>query len=230
MTFKYRYRKQIALVILIIILIGGGITTFCLSNKKTKTSTNQKILVEKKVIKKKESTKIEEESQTTEIMVDVKGEVNTPGIYKLSLGSRVIDAINMAGGLTTNADTSVLNLSKKLTDEMVILVYSYYEVKNLKQVKETETLTRENCKKGNGEFTNDACIDNQNSSTINQKISLNNATIEELMTLSGIGEAKAQNIIKYREDNGGFKTIDELKEVEGIGEALFAKIKENITV
>ena len=164
-------------------------------------------------------------------MVDVKGEVNTSGIFTLKEGSRVIDAINMAGGLTKNADTSVLNLSKKLTDEMVIVVYSYYEVKNFEKTKEVENTVRENCKTAYEGVENSACITSEKDSTTKTgKISLNNATLEELMTLTGIGEAKAKNIIEYREKNGGFKEIEELKKVTGIGDALFDKVKENITL
>ena len=164
-------------------------------------------------------------------MVDVKGEVINAGIYKLKTGSRVIDAINMAGGLTNKANTSVLNLSKKLTDEMVIIVYSNYEVENFKKTKEQEEQVLNNCITGYDNLNNDACITSDNSNIENNgKVSINNASIEELLTLTGIGEAKAKSIIEYREKNGGFKSIEDIKNVTGIGDALFDKIKENITL
>ena len=75
---------------------------------------------------------------------------------------------------------------------------------------------------------NDACINNANNTT--NKISINKATLEELMTLNGIGETKAKDIISYREKNGGFTNIEDLMKVTGIGENTFAQIKENITL
>ncbi len=161
--------------------------------------------------------------------VDIKGEVLTPGIYSLDSNKRVIDVIDMAGGLTENADTSVINLSKKIKDEMVIIIYSKSEVKEFEKTKEKETQVQEKCiQKDENSLKNDACI-STDSKTTSGKVSINTGTKEELMTLSGIGESKAQDIIKYREENGSFKTIEDIKNVSGIGDSLFAKIKENIT-
>ena len=126
MTFKYRYRKQIICVVLLVIIISSFTGFYYFNNEEDKTE--KKLLVSsEKVESKIKKEKLENKQEVKEIMVDVKGEVINSGIYTLKDGSRVIDAINMAGGLTNNADTSVLNLSKKLTDEMVIIVYSYYE-------------------------------------------------------------------------------------------------------
>ena len=139
-----------------------------------------------------------------------------------------MDAINTAGGLTNKSDTSNINLSKKLKDEMVIIVYSKQEIINMK---EKEKITCPPC--------NNACIEEKDeTSKINiteekeetGKININTANIEELQKLSGIGEAKAQAIIDYRNKNGNFKDIEEIKNVQGIGEAAFEKIKDNITV
>ncbi len=78
---------------------------------------------------------------------------------------------------------------------------------------------------------NDACINSSNTNESTQsKISINIATKEELMTLTGVGESKAEAIIKYRDENGSFKDITEIKNVSGIGESAFEKIKDNITV
>ena len=232
MTFKYRYRKQITIVMITLLVIGSIITYwYFFQNKKNENKKEKNILTEHKVHKKTKEKIIEDENK--EIMVDVKGEVVNSGIYTLKEGSRVIDAIQMAGGVTQNGDTSVLNLSKKLTDEMVIIVYSYYEVRNLEKVKEVEQTVRENCVMGNNGVQNDACIENSISDSNDNtsgKVSINTATLEELMTLSGIGEAKAKSIIEYRDQNGGFNSLDELKEVSGIGDSLFDKIKENITL
>lgn len=223
-TFKYRYRKQIIIGIFILILLIGGttLTIFMVqSNKKDKsdlvvsTSTNS-------LKKKPKKENIEN------YKVDIKGEILTPGIYTLKSNSRVIDVIEMSGGLTENADTSVINLSKKITDEMVIIIYSKSEVKDFEKTKEKEKAVQEKCiKKDDNALKNDACI--TDSVKTSGKVSINSATKEELMTLTGIGEAKAEDIIKYREENGPFKTIEDIKNVSGIGDSLFAKIKENIT-
>ena len=128
-----------------------------------------------------------------------------------------------------------MNLSKKVKDEMVIIVYSYDEVVNFTATKEKEEIEQEACLSQNG-IQNDACIkdstDDTSSSSvvISGKVSLNTATLDELMTLPGIGESKAQAIIEYREEVGAFQNIEELKEVSGIGDAIFDQIKENITI
>ncbi len=232
MTFKYRYRKQILIISLIILIIGGSIFSYFYFFKEDKKENNEKseILLSSK--KKKNEKKKETKEVIEDIMVDVKGEVVNSGIYTLKTGSRVIDAINMAGGITKNGDTSVLNLSKKLTDEMVIVVYSYYEVKNFTKTKEVEEVVNNSCVNSSDGVENGACIENdvELEESNSKKVSLNSATIDELMTLSGIGEAKAKSIIDYRDKNGGFKNIEDIKNVTGIGDSLFDKIKENITL
>ena len=170
-------------------------------------------------------------------MVDVKGQVNQPGLYQLSCNSRVQDAILASGGALESADTSVLNLSKVLEDEMVIIVYSKDEVKSFSSIKEEVKKKEEKCE-NQTIIKNNACVtsekivveDNSTSSSSNTKISLNHATKEELLTLTGIGESKANLIIEYRDQNGGFKTIEEIKNVKGIGDKMFEKIKDNITI
>ena len=131
MTFKYRYRKQIIIISIIVLIISSLIFLgYCYFNNKEDSKKTSNLL---ESTKKEDKEKDSKKEEITEIMVDVKGEVVNQGIYKLKTGSRVIDAINMAGGLTNNANTSVLNLSKKLTDEMVIIVYSNYEVQNFEK-------------------------------------------------------------------------------------------------
>lgn len=235
MTFKYRYRKQIIIGILIFIILGsGGFFLFQELHLKKEPKKEETLLTlekkeSKKTIQKKEEK--EEEKTNSQIMVDVKGEVVNPGIYTLDKEKRVIDAIQMAGGLTSQANTSVLNLSKKLTDEMVIIVYSHYQVENFAETKEKEELVNQECVKGVNALENDACIESKDTaSTPTGKISLNTATVEELMQLEGIGEAKAKSIIEYREASGPFQSIEDIKNVSGIGDSLFDKIKENITL
>lgn len=176
----------------------------------------------------------EEIPKEEKIKVDIKGAVKNPGVYEINSNERVADAIEISGGLTNDADTSTINLSKNLTDEMVIIIYTKEEVAEmLKGSTSIKYIEKECiCPK----IENDACIDNvidnkPDTNTSNeQKVSLNSATIDELMQLPGIGEVKAKAIIAYREENGGFKSIEELLEVNGIGESTFNKIKDQLSL
>lgn len=163
------------------------------------------------------------------LKVDIKGQIVNPGIYSVSSSARVIDVIEQAGGLTTNANTTVINLSKKVIDEMVIIIYSNDEVNDFKKTKELEQQVQTQCiQKDENSLVNDACITTNTETS--SKVSINNASIQELQNLPGIGEAKAKDIITYREQNGPFKSIEDIKNVSGIGESLFAKIKDYITL
>ena len=147
----------------------------------------------------------------------------------------MIDAINASGGLTEKSDTSIINLSKKLHDEMLIIVYTFDEIKEYKNKNlEMEEINKKMSEKlVCPDKSNDSCINNNsknNEVSSNSKVSINTATLDELMSISGIGESKAKEIIKYREENGNFETIDEVTNVSGIGDALFEKIKDSITV
>ena len=147
-----------------------------------------------------------EDNEEEYIYVDIKGEVINPNVYKIKKGLRVIDVINLAGGLTEESDTSNINLSKIVTDEMVIVIKS----------------------KNNEEVYIDSDVDINNNNN-NQLIDINTCTIDELLTLPGIGESKANNIIEYRKKNK-FNTINDIMNVSGISESLFNKIKEYIKV
>ena len=136
--------------------------------------------------------------------VDIKGCIKNPGVYKLVKGSRVKDVIELAGGLTSDSDTSNINLAKIIEDEMVISINSV------------------NDNSGNNY--------GMNSTNLSDLININTASLEQLMTLSGIGESKAKSIISYREENGNFKAIEDITKVSGIGQALYEKIKDYITV
>ena len=218
-TFQYRYRKQIIGGVILLLFITG-ITIYFVSAKEEK---KEEIVVEKKETKKK----VEKESM---ISVDIKGEVNRPGIYTVKESSRVIDVIDQAGGLTENADTTVINLSKKVKDEMVIIVYSREQVLQFEETKKQEEYLQNKCiQPEENSIKNDACI-SDNQTAITGKVNINTASKEELMSLTGIGASKAKEIISYRETNGPFQSIEEIKNVSGIGETIYAQIKEDITV
>ena len=207
-------------------LIISLITIYFVTNRpQSKVKKEPTIVKESSSIKKSSST----EETTVEYKIDIKGEVINPGIYTMKSSSRIIDCIEKAGGLTENANTTVINLSKKITDEMVIIIYSNAEVANFKETKKQEEQVQEKCRqKDETSLKNDACITTENKNNTSL-ISINNATIGELSKLSGIGEAKAKQIIEYRTQNGPFKTIEDIKQVPGIGESIFAQIKDYIT-
>lgn len=196
-------------------------------------------------------------SDDSNIKVEIKGMVLNPGVYELENGKRVNDLIEVSGGLLENANTNYLNLSKKLKDEMIIIVYSNDEINSFKENKNSnyENIKIEcNCP----DTINNACMDigdishednityennseNKNSnsenknldsniSDIDSKISINDADEENLTKISGIGSSKAKSIIEYRKQNGKFKTIEDIMNVSGIGKSLFEKIKDYITV
>lgn len=152
--------------------------------------------------------------------IDIKGSVKKPGVYEFKKNDRVIDAINMAGGLLKNANTSNVNLSQKLTSEMVIYISNNNEIKNDNNKINCDT----KCKVEVIEVNN--CVDENNKKN---KININTATVEDFTNLNGIGESKAKSIIQYRETNGDFKSIEDIKNISGIGESLFNKIKDSIT-
>ena len=232
MSFHYRHRKVIlGCILCLLIICGGGVYFYKKNFKDNKKSNTKNTSV---VIKKsKNLSSLKKEEQEEYFKVDIKGEVNNPGIYSLKINSRVIDVINSAGGLSENADTTVLNLSKKIKDEMVIIVYSKEEVADFKKTKEIEKQVQDKCvKKDSDSLINDGCIDDKTtvSDTNSSKININTASIQELKNLPGIGEAKAKNIIDTRNKNGLFKSIDDIKNIEGIGESIYAQIKDFITV
>jgi len=174
---------------------------------------------------------ITEETSTIDyIVVEVKGSVKVPGVYEVKKGSRVSDLIHEAGGLLDNADTSIINLSKELEDEIVVVIYNDEEINEMRKGSTSVKYIERQCVCPILE--NDACIEEviSNNSIDNKTglVSLNTGTIEELMTLPGIGESKAKLIIKYRDENGGFKKIEDIMNVKGIGESMFEKIKSYI--
>lgn len=187
--------------------------------------------------------KVEESSNVSEekyILVDVKGEVKKPGVYKLKENSRVIDAINASGGLTKKAYTKYINLSRILKDENVIIVNSTSEIKKVSSGNNITEVKINNDSKNSASISESELITNDNvkseedntgnSLESNQKVNINTATKEELMKLSNIGESKAEKIIDYRTANGNFNSIEDIKKVSGIGDKLYDSIKENITV
>lgn len=143
------------------------------------------------------------------IMVDVKGAVMHPGVYELIEKSRVIDAIDRAGGSEPEADLSKVNLAAFLKDGQVVYIPRNGEEKSA--------------------WENEG-IGTSDSGSSNAQININTATLEELTKLPGIGPSKAQAIISYREEHGSFKDIKDLTKVSGIGQKTFEKLLPLVTI
>ena len=204
-------KKTIIILCTIIVVLGGIIFILYKNNSNSKEEVVD-------IFKEPEEIK-QEESNSKKVIVDIKGMINNPGVYEVDSDLRVNDVIELAGGLKEGADTSNINLAKLVSDEMTIIIYSTEEV--------LEKFKQEVCICNCPYIQNDACINSNNDSNL---ININTAGIEELTTLTGIGDVKAEAIIKYRSEVGKFKTKEEILNVEGIGEALFEKIKDDITV
>ncbi|HEM4745288.1 TPA: helix-hairpin-helix domain-containing protein [Streptococcus suis] len=155
------------------------------------------------------STEVSEEP--SQLVVDVKGAVDKPGLYTLEAGARVNDAVEAAGGLTSQADPKSINLAQKLSDEAVVYVASKDE--NISAVTST---------------TASSAMSPEEKST--SLVNLNTATEADLQTISGIGAKRATDIIAYREANGGFKSVDDLNNVSGIGDKTMESIRPYVTV
>lgn len=170
---------------------------------------------------KQEKNNIEDKNSGDEeeyIKVDIKGAINKPMVYSINKDKRVSDLIDLAGGLKENADTLRLNLSKKLNDEEVIYVYEKGE-------EDKSNILNMSIQK------NDSSDDKGgNKDSGKNKININTASLEELKTLPGIGEAKATSIIEYREENNGFKSIDDLKNISGIGDKTISKFADKVDI
>jgi competence protein ComEA len=144
-----------------------------------------------------------ETEKSDTVLVYICGAVMTPGVYEVEVGSRICDVLELAGGFSDDAGTDYLNLAETVSDGEKVYVPTVDEL-------EVELAAEEEAAPG--------------------KININTATKEQLVTLPGIGESKADSIIAYRTEHGGFSSIEEIMEIPGIKDAVFSKIKELITV
>ena len=164
----------------------------------------QSVWVESEVLSEVQSTPVTESlTEPIKIYVHICGEVNNPGVYELAEGSRIFEAVEAAGGFTEEAAQASLNLAQVISDEEQIVILTQDEAE------EKARLERE-----------------QAAGIVN----LNTASKEQLMTLPGIGESRAEDIIRYRKESGGFQNIEEIMSVPGIKESAYLKIKDSITV
>ncbi|NLY71505.1 MAG: hypothetical protein GX076_07505 [Clostridiales bacterium] len=155
------------------------------------------------------------------IVVELAGEVNNPSVYILTKGSRVYEAIELAGGLTEEADTRNTNLAAILQDEMKIYIPSKEEVKAMEEQSGT---------KAGSDYIGGNTTANSSNQNKNSKVNLNTANSIQLQQLRGVGPSTAEKIIEYRNKHGRFNKIEDIMNVSGIGEKTFENLKNFITV
>ena len=224
--------KIILVILLIIVLITFFSLKYILTTHKSVVIKDNSLLAT--------SNELSTNDDKNTVKVDIKGAIKNPGVYELNANDRVEDVILKSGGILDEADISVINLSKKVFDEMVIIIYTKEEVEKMLNgedviidniITDKEVIFPD--------IKNDATINNtsssnkvdENETTVNKSIiNINTATIDELDSLPGIGNSKAQNIIDYRNINGNFETIEDIMNVNGIGTAIYEQIKTYITV
>lgn len=202
----------LATVLILVVILFGKL--FATNQKESADDFYEELLLEEESETNEEQAELDvssPEELNTEIMVDVKGAVLRPGVYKMDATNRIIDAVQIAGGLQANAEEKGVNFAQKLEDQMVIYIPEIgEEVDDIPYITSTSDLNQEE--------------------TEGHLIDINTADKEGLMSLNGIGPAKADSIIQYREEEGYFKTIEDLKNVSGIGEATFNKLKDYIKI
>ena len=203
---KLKNKKTIALIVVLIILFTVSVMMYGRNKEKVfQDEYMDNIFVEeeeKEILVEVGDTK----ANKSYIVVEVKGEVTRPDVYELEEGSIVKELIDMAGGLTKEADISRINRAKKLQNHELVVIGNINDKENTNMIEESSEAEYDGL------------------------ININSANLEELKKISGVGDVKAQSIIEYREKNGGFKSIDEIKNIDGIGEKTFEKIKDKITI
>lgn len=208
------FTKREQIVILLLVILVGAITLYGFYRNNNKLNDmdlkGKEIGEEMEIEETNEDENIDEEPEY--IMVHISGQVFNPGLIELKNGSRVIDAVNSAGGLKEEADLDRINLAKKLVDEQKIYIPKIGE--------EIDIVEEEDGSSGSTQ---------ENSGDSSNKVNINTGTKEELMSLPGIGEVLAERIIEYRESNS-FKSIEDIKNVSGIGDKKFESIEDMIIV
>ncbi|MBD1382077.1 helix-hairpin-helix domain-containing protein [Metabacillus arenae] len=212
MTFLKKYKTG-----LIILLVCLAALFFYLRASESTTESATASLENEFEFAEKESEdhKQPEENISTTIVVDLKGAVSKPGVYEMETGERIYQVIDKAGGLLKEADEKKINLATQLVDGMVVYVPLKGEEGELA---------------GGNLMGNGAGENTVSSSNGEAKVNINQADLNELQTITGIGPAKAEAILTYREENGNFKKVEDLLNVTGIGEKSLERIKDSIVV
>lgn len=211
--------KKIIIIATITIITLIAIYSIFIKNKDYMETTEEIDTLETETNNTKEEKKSE-----NKIIIYITGAIKKEGVYELKENSRISDAIEIAGGLTENANIENINLAYTLEDGVKIHIPTKEESKNSQETtyinKNTEGIETTNIEKSSSNLAN----------TTKEKVNINTATQTQLETLPGIGPSTAQKVINYRKENGKYKTIEDIKKVSGIGESKYNKIKELIKV
>ena len=200
--FYQTYEKQVKIAVIAIVVItalllfgGNGETEEITVGQGVENQTEITV----------DETNATAETSSTNIVVDISGCVNIPGVYEIPDGTRLHQVIAEAGGLTEDADIDAINQAEQVTDGQKIRIPA----------------------KGSTGSVTEHTNENQDGTG---RININHADSSTLQQISGVGPATAEKIIQYRESNGSFQTIEDLKNVSGIGEKTFEKMKDQICV
>ncbi len=206
---KFQIKKKCVLLSTLIVVCMSG----CGNKTASFIEAEDNVIAETQLT---EDATIEEVLRTEREMlyVYVCGAVQNPGVYTLPEGSRICDVFDAAGGFTKEAATDYWNQARLLTDGEMLYVPTKEEAED-----------REASNGMSEDESRNTVVDNTS-----DKVNINTASLEELMTVPGIGEAKARAIIAYRQEHGAFSTVEEIKNVEGIKDGVFKKIKDYIDI
>lgn len=160
-----------------------------------------------------EGNTVEEDARPKVMYTDIKGSVKEPCIYSFSSEERVYDVLKRAGGLLEEADSDRINFSAKIEDQQVLYIPAVGE-------EPPEHLNQSASPEGK----------QSTADTEPSKININTASPSELQQIPGIGSVKAQEIIRFREENGSFQKVEDLQEISGIGEKTVEKLKNFVTI
>ncbi|MGV3487550.1 MAG: helix-hairpin-helix domain-containing protein [Tuberibacillus sp.] len=194
--------------VLVFFFIGIGLLYVQCQKPNTGLSLDEPSIAREEAEPKKQGASPAADPKPQFILVDLKGAVKNPGVYRMSPGDRVVDVVQQAGGLTNEADKAKVNMAKKLSDEMMVYIPKIGE----------------NVPQGQDPSVSADGVSEQG------KININTASEQELQQIQGIGPSKAKAIIEYREKNGPFQTIKDLDKVSGIGEKTLEQMEEQITI
>ncbi|MGT2809119.1 competence protein ComEA [Streptococcus iniae] len=211
-TEKYTLSRLVTLLLTLTLILIVFFTFF--GKPKANQAKEEKLIpkfekVDQTRTESLDSKTIESQGEANEIVVDVKGAVMHEGVYHLKAGSRVTDLVQMAGGLSPEADRNALNLAEKLSDASMIYVAKKGEINSSELVLKAAA---------------------SSSDKQDEKININKASEADLTKIPGVGQKRAQEIIAERDRQGGVKSIDDLLKISGIGQKTLDKLKNDITV